>query len=86
MQTAAAFTATTQVFSVPSSFSMALTDVIFVYLPVWVAGTALCMGRWSFLTFSGSIAILYCVHHIYDRLCVVVQRYAILSLRLLGCA
>ena len=38
------------------------------------------MGRWSLLTLSSSIAILYCVYHPYDHLCMVVQRYAILSL------
>jgi hypothetical protein len=52
----------------------------FVYVSLCVACTALSMGRWSLLTLSSSIAILYCVYHSHDHLCVVVQRYAILSL------
>ena len=51
---------------------------------VWVARTALSMGRWSFLTFNSSIAILYCVHHVHDHLSMVVQRYVMLSLKFSG--
>ena len=51
---------------------MAFADVYFVYVPILVPRTALSMGSWSFLTLDSGIAILYCVHHLYDRLCVVV--------------